>query len=127
MKILKFYRIWMGFLTLMFLSLSTNVIAQALGASGELKWLRINSLHTYFSEQGAEAETGGTEETNISFSWPGEYGIDQYTMRSNGMWLGCRNYYDAKVDKPFEKIVTNVGLKPNEYTERPIFDAVDFD
>ena len=126
MKILKSYRIWTGLLVFMFMSLSDNAIAQVLGASGELKWLRINSLHTYFSEQGAEAETGGTEESNITFSWPGEYGIDQYTMRSNGMWLGCRNYYDAKVDKTFEKMVTNIGLKPTEYTERPIFDAFDF-
>jgi len=126
MKILKSYKILTGLLVLLFMSQSNNVFAQALGASGELKWLRINSLHTYFSEQGAETETGGTEETNITFSWPGEYGIDQYTMRSNGMWLGCRNYYDSKVDKTFEKMVTNIGLKPNEYTERPIFDAVDF-
>ena len=126
MKILKSYRSWTGLLVFIFMCLSNNAMAQALGASGELKWLRINSLHTYFSEQGAESETGGTEETNIAFSWPGEYGLDQYTMRSNGMWLGCRNYYDSKVDNTFEKMVTNVGLKPNEYTERPIFDAVDF-
>ena len=126
MKILKSYRILAGLLILILMSRSNNAFAQALGASGELKWLRVNSLHTYFSEQGAESETGGTEETNVSFSWPGEYGIDQYTMRSNGMWLGCRNYYDSKVDRTFDKMVTNVGLKPNEYTERPIFDAVDF-
>lgn len=106
---------------------SQNLYAQAIGASGELKWLRINSLHTYFSEQGGEGETGGTETTDITFSWPGEYGIDQSTMRSNGMWLGCKNYYDSKVDKTFEYMVTNVGLKPNEYlTGRPIFDAVEF-
>ena len=30
-----------------------------LGYSGDLKWLRVNSLHTYFSEQGAESETAG--------------------------------------------------------------------
>ena len=125
MRISKFYKLLTGLLVLFFICQS-NVFAQQLGASGELKWLRINSLHTYFSEQGAQTETGGTEETNITFSWPGEYGIDQYTMRSNGMWLGCRNYYDAKVDKTFDKMVVNIGLKPNEYTERPVFDAVDF-
>ncbi|MBN1782553.1 hypothetical protein JW948_15560, partial [bacterium] len=126
MKILKSYKMVAGFVGLIFLSQSGHIYAQALGASGELKWLRINSLHTYFSEQGSQSETGGTEETNISFSWPGEYGIDQYTMRSQGMWLGCRNYHEAVVDRTFDKIVVNVGLKPNEYTERPIFDAYDF-
>ena len=126
MKIKKVFLILTVLAILFFMNQSYSLFAQQLGASGELKWLRINSLHTYFSEQGGETETGGTEETNITFSWPGEYGIDQYTMRANGMWLGCRNYYDSKVDKTFEKMVTNVGLKPNEYTERPIFDAADF-
>jgi hypothetical protein len=98
--------------------------AQAIGASGALKWLRVNSLHSYFSEQGSEAETGGTEQFNVTFSWPGEYGIIQSTMRSKGMMLGCRNYYDSKVDRVFPYMVTNVGLKPNEYPEgRPICDA----
>ncbi len=125
MKISNTLKSMAGLLAILLLSQS-NGLAQQLGASGELKWLRINSLHTYFSEQAAETETGGTEETNITFSWPGEYGIDQYTMRANGIWLGCRNYYDSKVDRSFDKMVTNCGLKPNEYTERPIADAYDF-
>jgi hypothetical protein len=100
--------------------------AQAIGASGELKWLRINSLHTYFSEQGAEGETGGTETNNITFSWPGQYGISQSTMRSHGLMLGCKNYYDIKMDRKFPVMVTNVGPKPREYSERPIFNAVEF-
>ncbi|MBN2105475.1 hypothetical protein JW835_15660, partial [bacterium] len=126
MKISKTYRLLTGLAVLLLLSQSDRSFAQALGASGELKWLRVNSLHAYFSEQGAEGETGGTRSQDIGFSWPGEYGMEQYTMRSNGMWLGCRNYYDAKVNKTFNKMVTNVGPKPNEYNERPIFDAIDF-
>ena len=126
MKILKTYRILTGLSVLLLLSQSDKGFTQQLGASGELKWLRVNSLHSYFSEQGAEGETGGTRPQDIGFSWPGEYGMEQYTMRSNGMWLGCRKYHDVKVDKTFDKIVTNVGPKPTEYTERPIFDAIDF-
>ena len=72
MNILKSYKILAGLLVLLILSLSSKGFTQQLGASGELKWLRINSLHTYFSEQGGETETGGTEETNIAFAWPGE-------------------------------------------------------
>lgn len=88
-----------------------------IGWSGDMKWLRINSLHAYFSEQGAEAETGGDNEWNNRFSWPGEYGIVQTTLRSNGMWLGCRNYYDAKVNQTFPYLVTNIGPKPGEYPD----------
>ncbi|MDZ7261453.1 MAG: hypothetical protein ONB05_05040 [candidate division KSB1 bacterium] len=97
-----------------------------LGYSGKLKWLRVNSLHTYFSEQGAESETAGDNARNIRFSWPGEYGLVQTTMRANGMWLGCKDYYEAKIDKKFSYMVTNAGLKPAEYIERPVFDAVEF-
>ena len=106
--------------------LSGSLFAQAIGASGELKWLRINELHSYFSEQGSEGETGGTEGTNVTFSWPGQYGIKQSTMRARGMWLGCRDYYDSKIDRTFSHLVTNVGMKPNEYSTRPIFDAYEF-
>ena len=100
--------------------------AQAIGASGELKWLRINSLHTYFSEQGAEGETGGTESTHVTYSWPGEYGIDLATMRATGIWLGCQDYYSSVLDKNLTNLVVNTGWKTTEYDERPIHDAIDF-
>ena len=91
---------WLFLISIIFIiNQPQKLFAQAIGASGDLKWLRVNSLHTYFSEQGAEGETGGTENNNITFSWPGEYGISQSTMRANGMMLGCKNYYDSKVDK----------------------------
>ncbi|MBN1996838.1 hypothetical protein JW935_04740 [candidate division KSB1 bacterium] len=126
MKTVKIHKWFVLFSFIFLFGVSAHLYAQAIGASGELKWLRINSLHAYFSEQGAESETGGTENNNVTFSWPGQYGISQSTMRANGMWLGCKNYYDAKVDKIFPVMVTNVGPKPNEYEDRPIFDAVDF-
>ncbi|HDQ44821.1 MAG TPA: hypothetical protein ENN17_04865 [bacterium] len=100
--------------------------AQVLGGSGELRWLRVNALHAYFSEQGSESETAGTEERTVSFSWPGEYGIVQATLRSKGMWLGCKNFYHSLADKTVQNYVINVGLKPNEYTNRPISDAYEF-
>jgi len=100
--------------------------AQVLGYSGELRWLRVNALHAYFSEQGSESETAGTEERTVSFSWPGEYGIIQATLRSKGMWLGCKNFYHSKADKTVDKYVINVGLKPTEYDTRPISDAYEF-
>jgi flagellin-like protein len=62
----------------------------------------------------------GDQANNITFSWPGQYGICQSTMRSHGMMLGCRDYYDSKVNHKFPVMVTNVGPKPNEYSERPI-------
>ena len=109
------------------MNLGQSVFAQQLGASGELKWLRVSSLQMYFSEQGAETETGGTEETDVTFSWPGEYGIQTSTMRANAFMIACRNFYDKNVDRSFPYYSTNTGLKPEEYLPtRPVFDAHDF-
>ena len=103
------------------------VSAQALGASGALKWLRVNSLHMYFSEHGAEVETGGTEESDITFSWPAEYGLQTSTMRANAFIVACRNFYDKNIDRTFPYFSTNTGLKPDEYLPtRPVFDAHEF-
>ena len=100
--------------------------AQAIGASGDLKWLVVNSLHAYFSEQGSESETGGTERRNVTVSWPGQYGIVQSTMRAKGMWLGSRDYDHPLAGRVFPYYITNVGLKPNEYPNRPVYDAHEF-
>ncbi|OGC02015.1 hypothetical protein A2V82_09045 [candidate division KSB1 bacterium RBG_16_48_16] len=126
MKILKNTSWLFLLLTLIVMSGVQNAHAQAIGASGELKWLRVSSLHTYFSEQGSESETGGTERRNVTVNWPGEYGISQSTMRAKGMFLGSKDYYDAKIDRTFPYYVVNAGPKPNEYPQRPVFDAVEF-
>ena len=55
------YTLWLLIISVLVMGSAQILRAQAIGASGELKWLRVNSLHTYFSEQGAEGETGGTE------------------------------------------------------------------
>jgi len=110
----------------MFILLSTTqtLLAQA---SGEIKWLRVNSLHAYFSEQGSEVEGGsGDEMSTIYFSWPGEYGIRQSTIRSRGMMIGCRDFYAAKVDKEFSYMVVNIGPKPTQFRQYAVFDAVEF-
>jgi len=97
-----------------------------LNYDGKLKWLRVNSLHTYFSEHGSETETGGDDPRSIRFSWPGEYGLVQTTMRARGMFLGCVDFHDAHINQDFSYYVINSGPKPGEYEDRPIYDAVDF-
>jgi hypothetical protein len=100
---------------------------QYIGWSQQMKWLRVNSLHAYFSEHGCEPETGGDNQYNNRFSWPAQYGLIQATLRARGMWLGCKDYYEAPIGKEFAFAVTNIGMKPNEYPAgRPIPNAVDF-
>ncbi len=111
--------------------LSGNVLLYAQGGTylnydGKLKWLRVNSLHTYFSEHASETETGGDDPRSIRFCWPGEYGLVQTSMRARGMFLGCVDFHDAHINQNFEHYVINSGPKPGEYEDRPIYDAVEF-
>ena len=84
------------------------------GLGGEIKWIRIGHLQTYFSEWGSEIEDSGISEVSAAFSWDAAYGLDQSTLRSKCMWLGCKNYYDANVDKLFTYKVVGVGPRSGD-------------
>jgi hypothetical protein len=77
--------------------------------SGSLKWLRVGSLQTYFSEQGSETEAGDISNRSIEFAWPAEYGLVQTTARANGMWLGCKNFYDTQINQTLPYKVVGIG------------------
>jgi hypothetical protein len=76
--------------------------------SQELRWLRVNQLETYLVDYGAESEYGAIQ-SNF-FSWPAQYGDNQYTTRGKGMWLGAKNFYDPVEQKL--KSVKVIGAGP---------------
>jgi hypothetical protein len=69
----------------------------------------LNHLHAFFSVQGTEVETGGFSRIHDTFSWPGEYGLIQSTLRGRGMWLGCENFDDPVLGKKLSVKVIGVG------------------
>jgi hypothetical protein len=105
MKI-EYQRLWIGAAILCLIGVQT-LMAQ--GTSGNIKWLRIGSLHSYFSEQNGEVENGGPDNLNAKFCWPGAYGLQQATLRSRAMWLGCRDFFDTQANKTFDYKVVGVG------------------
>jgi hypothetical protein len=86
------------------------------GYSGEIKYLRLNRLHAYLSVQGTEVETGGFSRIHDTFSWPGEYGLIQSTLRGRAIWLGCENFNDPVLGKKLS--VKVVGVGPRNDTDR---------
>jgi hypothetical protein len=76
-------------------------------ASGqELRWMRVGQLQSFFKDYGneCECEPAGTGSINF-FSWPAQYGDNQYTMRAKGVWIGATDFYD-----PVEKKVKSVKV-----------------
>lgn len=91
-------------------------------ASGELKWLKVGTLQTYFSEQGSEVESGADDPAgSIYFSWPADYGLRQSTMRAKALWLGCKNFYDVRAKKTFSVKVVGIGPRVDSDWEEHIF------
>ncbi len=92
-----------------------------IGVSGELKWLRIGSLQTYFSEQGAETECDGVSDVTIDFSWPADYGLIQYTTRANGWWIGCKDFYDTVTKETQAYKVVGIGPRHDDGQSKAVF------
>jgi hypothetical protein len=87
---------------------------------GELRWVRIGSLHSFYSEQAGEVEacrrsTGPVEDGMI---WPAEYGDRQSSMAQRAMWLGCTDFYDTKLETTFPYKVVGVGPRSSP-SDRP--------
>ncbi len=64
-----------------------------------------------------EYETQGTTGNLNYFSWPSQYSIDQNTVRSRLLWIGCKNFNDPVEDKV--KSVKIVGTGPRAFDDRP--------
>jgi hypothetical protein len=96
--------------TVCILYTSVNLIAQN---GGELKWLRVGSLHHFFSEQGAEVETprigGSTHPVEDGLFWPADYGDRQSSIAARGMWVGTDNYNDPVMQTNYQYKVVGVG------------------
>jgi hypothetical protein len=93
---------------LLFVAVGFVIIAWAFqhASAQELRWLRVGQLQSFFKDYGneTELEPGGNGSINF-FSWPSQYGDNQYTMRAKGVWIGAANFYD-----PVEKKVKSVKV-----------------
>lgn len=75
----------------------------------ELRWLRVGRLQSFFMDFGDECETYPFASSNF-FTWPAQYGDDQYTTRAKGVWMGATNFFDPVEKK--NKSVKVIGSGP---------------
>jgi hypothetical protein len=94
------------------LSVTPSVLGQ--GQGGLVKWIRVGSFQSLYSEQGSEVEGGGTDDKNIGVCWPAEYGTEQAGARAKALWMGCRNFYDIIANRTFPIKVVGVGPRSSD-------------
>ena len=83
----------------------------------DVRWLRVSELQTFITDIGMEYETQGTTGNLNYFSWPAQYSIDQNTVRSRLVWIGCKNFNDPVENKI--KSVKVIGSGPRLFDDRP--------
>ncbi|MDZ7302868.1 MAG: hypothetical protein ONB44_12130 [candidate division KSB1 bacterium] len=85
----------------------------AVAQLGEVRWLRVGNLHSWYSSLGSELEigrTGRAEEQNDGLRWPAQYSY-QDNEAGKSMWIGTTNYYDRVLQVTVPHKVVAVGTR----------------
>ncbi|MBI1806054.1 MAG: hypothetical protein HYR76_03250 [Ignavibacteria bacterium] len=77
----------------------------------EIRWLRVGSLHSWYSNVGSEVETGRTgsaNEQNDGLRWLAQFRWQNHEA-AKSMWIGTINYYDRVLQSTVPHKVIAVG------------------
>ena len=88
-----------------------NLNAQAVPQ--EIRWLRVGSLHSWYSNIGAELEvgrTGNEREQEDGLRWEAQYS-NQDNLAGKSMWIGTTNSYDRVLKTTVPHKVVAVGTR----------------
>jgi hypothetical protein len=83
----------------------------------QIRWLRVTELQGPYNNLGGEFEGEFSTGNGNLFSWPAQYGIEQNTLRSRALWIGCKDFDDPVEGKI--KSYKVVGVGPRDATDRP--------
>lgn len=84
----------------------------------QYKWICVGQLQSFFEDYGTECELVQSASNNY-FTWPSQYGDNQFLTRAKGVWMGATNFYDPVEKKT--KSVKVIGAGPrNDPTNRPL-------
>ena len=79
----------------------------------EIKWLRVGSLHSWFSAAGMEVETGRTGsalEQLDGLRWDAQF-LRQDTEAAKAIWVGTTNYFDRFLNQTIPHKVISIGTR----------------
>jgi hypothetical protein len=82
----------------------------------KIKWMKVGSLHHWFSNGGAEIEYGRRGRTGFlaqdqldGLNWPGEYIVNKGVNVGKSLWIGTTNFLDPVSGKTYPHKVINAG------------------
>jgi hypothetical protein len=96
------------------------VLVLALGAGSreaayaqgqQIRWLRVGSLHSWFSNRGAEIETGRTGQLidqQDGLRWPADF-VYQDCEVAKALWIGTTDFFDTRANREFQHKVVVAG------------------
>jgi hypothetical protein len=80
-----------------------------LSFSQEIKYMSVGSLHNWYADLGSEREVGGpTGQQQDGMQWPAIYNY-QDAQAWKGMWIGAKDFWDAKIGGLVTEKVVHVG------------------
>lgn len=87
------------------------------GQIQEVKWLRVGSLHSWFSSFGSEIEVGRISDQLDGLRWDAQFAYSDH-QAAKGLWIGATNYYDRTLEATLPYKVISVGTRiANPVTE----------
>ncbi len=101
-------------LVLTLFTIHSELRAQLHG-SQEVKWLKVSSLHQWFSSAGVEIEYGRRSRSQLQtdqldgLSWPGEYSLNKGVNVGKSLWIGTTNYNDPITGVTYPYKVVSLG------------------
>lgn len=116
----KYHSIRLFFSTILFCALYlliTNDSSAQVRGPQEIKWLKVSSLHHWFSNAGVEIEYGRRSRSQLAtdqldgLNWPGEYTLNKGVNVGKSLWIGTTNFLDPKTQWTYPHKVVSLGRK----------------
>ncbi|MCB9209058.1 MAG: hypothetical protein H6610_01015 [Ignavibacteriales bacterium] len=108
MRILKNNLLNIFILLIIFGASNSNIINAQIAQ--EIKWLRVGSLHSWFSSFGAEIEVGRIAEQLDGLRWDAQFPYQNH-QAAKGLWIGTTNYDDRFLKTTVPHKVIAVGTR----------------
>ncbi len=76
----------------------------------EVKWLRVGSLHNWYSSNGSEIEVGRIGDQLDGLRWDAQFNFGDH-QAAKGLWIGVTNYEDRTLETTVPYKVISVGTR----------------